>query len=88
MAPDTGAREQDTMKKKIDNNTPVGKLRRVEDFLPSPEELVMPDEKVKITIELSAKSINFFKREAKQRHTKYQKMIRNLLDRYALQHTH
>jgi len=51
--------------------------------LPPPEELVFKDEKVKVTLELSKSSIQFFKREAKKRRTSYQKMIRNLLDLYA-----
>ncbi len=76
------------MKKKIDENMPVGRLKRIKDFLPSPEELAMSEEKVKITIELSRKSVNFFKSEAKHRRTKYQKMIRRLLDRYTLHHSH
>jgi predicted DNA binding CopG/RHH family protein len=83
---DIGERRQNTMKRMIDDNKPVGKLTRVKDFLPSPEELAVPERKVKVTIALSETSIEFFKRIAKQHHTKYQKMIRNLLDKYALQH--
>jgi len=51
--------------------------------LPPPEELVFKDEKVKVTLELSKSSIQFFKREAKKRRTSYLKRIRHLLDLYA-----
>ncbi|MFH0880945.1 MAG: CopG family transcriptional regulator [Lentisphaerota bacterium] len=65
---------------------PLGDLRVVRDFLPSPEELAFKEEKVKVTISLSRASLNFFKNEADKHHTAYQKMIRNLLDAYAIQH--
>ena len=61
----------------------MGEVRRVADFLPSPEELALKDETVKITISLSKSSIHFFKKKAKHYHTQYQKMIRRLLDEYA-----
>jgi predicted DNA binding CopG/RHH family protein len=72
------------MKQKIkytDEN--IGKVRIVTDFLPSPEELALKDETVKVTISLSKASIEFFKTEAKKHNTQYQKMIRRLLDEYA-----
>lgn len=61
---------------------PLGKLRIVPDFLPSPEELVLREDTVKVTIALSKSSVAFFKREAKKHNTQYQKMIRRLLDAY------
>lgn len=61
---------------------PLGKVRIVPDFLPSPEELVLREDTVKVTIALSKSSIAFFKREAKKHNTQYQKMIRRLLDAY------
>ena len=61
----------------------MGKVKVVEDFLPSPEELALKDETVKVTIALSKSSIDFFKTEAKKHNTQYQKMIRRLLDEYA-----
>ncbi|OGS46444.1 MAG: CopG family transcriptional regulator [Elusimicrobia bacterium RIFOXYD2_FULL_34_15] len=76
------------MRRMINNDMPIGKMVRVKDKLPSPEELVISEEKVKVTISLSKTSIEYFKKEAKHYHTKYQKMIRNLLDKYALQHSH
>ncbi len=66
-----------------DDGMPVGKLTEVPNFLPSPDELAVPDDTVKVTISLKITSVNFFKRQAAKHHTKYQKMIRELLDRYA-----
>ena len=66
---------------------PLGDVRIVDDFLPSPDQLVFKEDNVKVTITLSKASINFFKKEAKKHHTQYQKMIRRLLDVYAEHHT-
>ena len=70
-------------KKETDVNKPVGKMTRVDDFLPSPEDLVVPERTVKVTILLSESSIDFFKKVARKHHTKYQKLIRTLIDKYA-----
>ncbi|MFA6357050.1 MAG: CopG family transcriptional regulator [Candidatus Omnitrophota bacterium] len=76
------------MKKKIrDSEMPIGGLARIKDFLPSPEELVNTEKTVKVTISLKKKSVDFFKHKAGQYHTKYQKMIRELLDKYAMQYS-
>ena len=61
----------------------MGKPKVIPDFLPSPEELALKNETVKITISLSKVSVEFFKKEAKKYNTQYQKMIRRLLDEYA-----
>ncbi|MBI4350445.1 MAG: CopG family transcriptional regulator [Elusimicrobia bacterium] len=77
------------MKKNLmDPNEPVGKLSRVTDFLPPPEKLVTPEENVKVTISLSKASVRFFKAEASKHHTKYQKMIRTLVDTYTAHYQH
>ena len=68
------------------SDEPIGNIKRVADFLPSPEELALKDEQTKITISLSAESVAFFKAAAKKHHTQYQKMIRQLLDEYVAQH--
>jgi len=65
---------------------PLEKLRVIDDFLPSPEDLVFKEENVKVTITLSKSSVNFFKKAAKKNHTQYQKMIRRLLDHYTAHH--
>lgn len=62
---------------------PIGKVKIVTDFLPHPDDLVIKDETVKITLSLSKSSVEYFKLAAKKNHTQYQKMIRILLDRYA-----
>ena len=67
-------------------NEPLGDVRVVDDFLPSPDELAFRAEQVKVTIGLSKTSVDFFKREAKKHHTQYQKMIRRLLDAYVAHH--
>ena len=61
---------------------PIGKIDVIRDFLPSPEELAFKEDTVKVTIALSKSSVEFFKREAKKHDTKYQQMIRRLLDAY------
>jgi predicted DNA binding CopG/RHH family protein len=61
---------------------PLGKVEVIADMLPSPEELAFKEDTVKVTIALSKTSIDFFKKEAKKHDTKYQQMIRRLLDEY------
>jgi predicted DNA binding CopG/RHH family protein len=74
-------------KKTINHDMPIGKLTRVADFLPSPEKLAVTDDTVKVTISLKKSSIEFFKNAARRYHTKYQKMIRELVDKYATQYS-
>ena len=62
---------------------PIREIKIIHDFLPSPKELALKEETVKITISLSRESVNFFKDQAETHHTNYQKMIRQLLDQYA-----
>ena len=84
MALDIGEKGKKSMKKKIKyTDEPMGRVKVVSDFLPSPEELALKDETVKITIALSKASVDFFKKEAQKYNTQYQKMIRRLLDEYA-----
>jgi hypothetical protein len=66
---------------------PIGTPRVIVDFLPSPDDLAFREEGVKITLALSKKSIDFFKREAQKHNTQYQRMIRRLLDSYTEKHT-
>jgi predicted DNA binding CopG/RHH family protein len=77
------------MRKRKDNgyiDEPLGDFRVIDDFLPTPEELVFKEDNVKVALGLSRRSIEFFKREARKHHTQYQKMIRRLLDLYATRH--
>jgi hypothetical protein len=65
---------------------PMGRPAVVADFLPAPEDLVFREEGVKVTLALSKRSVEFFKREAAKHNTQYQRMIRRLLDAYAEHH--
>ena len=60
----------------------TGELRRVTDMLPPPDQLVPRDDTVKVTLALSRRSIDFFKREAAKQRVPYQRMIRALVDEY------
>jgi hypothetical protein len=59
------------------------RVRRVADFLPPPDELVLADDTVKVTLSLTRRSVDFFKGEAKKRRVPYQRMIRALVDGYS-----
>jgi predicted DNA binding CopG/RHH family protein len=74
-------------KKIIYTDEPIGKIKIVPDFLPSPAELAFNEEAVKVTLALSKKSIDFFKSEAAKNHTQYQRMIRRLVDSYVDAHS-
>ena len=60
----------------------MGELRVLKDFLPPPDQLVLKEENVKITLSLKKSSVEFFKKEAQKHHTSYQKMIRQVIDWY------
>lgn len=62
---------------------PIGKIKIIPDFLPSPEDLVLKEETTKVTLSITKSSLEFFKRMAKSKNIQYQKMIRALLDKYA-----
>jgi len=68
------------------SDAPLGKPRIVPDSLPAPGDLVFRDDGVKVTLALSKRSVEFFKREAAKHNTRYQRMIRRLLDVYAEHH--
>jgi hypothetical protein len=61
----------------------IGKVRVVDDFLPPPEDLVPVDDTVKVTLSLTRRSVDFFRREGKKRRVPYQRMIRALVDGYS-----
>ena len=61
----------------------IGRIRVIKDFLPAPDDLVPREDNVKVTLSLSRRSLDFFKREAKKRRVPYQRMIRALVDTYA-----
>ena len=79
-----GEKESRYMKKKIKySDEKIGKIEIVEDFLPKPEELFLKENTIKVTLNLSKSSIDFFKDLAKKHGSQYQKVIRNLLDNYS-----
>ena len=61
----------------------IGRVRVVKDFLPPPEALAAREDNVKVTLGLSRRSVEYFKRAAKTRRVPYQRMIRALVDAYA-----
>ena len=84
MAQVIGEKEGRPMKTKIKyTEEPMGDLKIVKDFLPPPDQLVLREDNVKVTISLKKSSITFFKEQAKKQKTSYQKMIREVVDWYA-----
>ena len=81
--PDIGEKENRYMKKRIKySDEKIGEVEVVKDFLPNPEELVFKENTIKVTLNLSKSSIEFFKGVARKHGSQYQKVIRNLLDNY------
>ena len=77
------------MRKKIkysDEN--IGEVLVVKDFLPKPEDLVYKEDTVKVTLNLSKSSVDFFKDIAGKNGSQYQKVIRKLLDKYVSHFSH
>lgn len=73
-------------KQKKDKNSfgPKGKFIIVQDFLPSAKELAEMEKKERITINLNENTLNIFKKYASKYDVPYQVMIRNALDKIAL----
>ena len=61
----------------------LGSATAMEDFLPSPSDLVRKAEKEKITIAIDKRSLELFKAYAKKHDAKYQTMINGVLGSYA-----
>jgi predicted DNA binding CopG/RHH family protein len=81
----TGRKESESMSNRTVRYTAgeIGRVRVIEDFLPAPADLVPREDNVKVTLSLSRRSLDFFKREAKKRRVPYQRMLRALVDTYA-----
>ena len=62
--------------------TALKRAKQVPDFLPPPGELVLREPKVKVTIALNSRCVDFFKRHAVENNTGYQVMINEVLNRY------
>ena len=69
-------------KRAIKSDFPIGKLTRIKDVLPAPDKLVIREETIKVTLLLNKSSVTFFKHQAARHRTKYQRMLRELVDRY------
>ena len=77
-----GEKAKKSMKKKIVyTNEPIN-ARVIENFLPSPDDLIFKEKRTKVTLTLSQKSLEFFKSAAKKHGASYQAMIRRLIDYY------
>ena len=61
---------------------PIGEVKIIDDFLPSPEHLVLKEETVKVYTGFDQRQCRLFKKVAREQHTHYQTMIRALLDHY------
>ena len=55
----------------------------IEDFLPSPDQLVLRQDKEKITISLDKRNVDLFRHYAKKHNAKYQTMMNDVLGEYA-----
>ncbi|MBI4827622.1 MAG: CopG family transcriptional regulator [Nitrospinae bacterium] len=75
--------KRQTAAKKIRYTDVALDLELIRDFLPPPAKLVMKENTVKVTMNLTKKSVDFFKRHARRHHVSYQAMIKKALDLYA-----
>jgi hypothetical protein len=90
---DIGEKEGESMANKVKYTKAPADVTRalegavpVEDFLPSPDKLVLKQEKEKITIALDKRNVDLFKRYAQKHNAKYQTMINDVIGAYADQH--
>ena len=67
-------------------NLPIEKINQTARKMGYPIGLVSSEKKVLVTIYLNKFTIDFFKKEARKYNTKYQRMIRTVLDLYAHAH--
>jgi len=86
LEPSIGEKEERFMKNNTNNDKPIGKLKVVADFLPPPDQLLSKGDMVKITLAVDKSTLRFFKVAAKTSKSKYQKMMREVLKRYASQY--
>ena len=70
-------------RKIVYTDEPIGRIRIIKDFLPPPDQLILKDDGIKVTISLSKRSVDFFKAHARKSKIPYQRMIRRVLDEYA-----
>jgi predicted DNA binding CopG/RHH family protein len=63
-------------------NAPKGKVTIIEDFLPTPAQLVKKEEMTKVTCEFTKTSIDYLKEEAKKMNVPYQQILREVVNYY------
>lgn len=61
-------------------------IKRIDDLIPGPQDLVRREEKERITIALDKKSLDLFRDYAKKHNAKYQNMINGVVEAYASTH--
>ncbi len=57
-------------------------IKKTGDILPSPDKLAVSEPTIKVTLRLNVSSVKFFKEQARRYRTKYQTMLRSLVDKY------
>lgn len=77
-----GGRFMKKRKIRYTDDNEIGEIKIVKDFLPSPKDLALREEKIKVTLTLTRSSVDFFKEQASTHHIGYQAMIRTLIDQY------
>ncbi len=88
MRSDLRTQGDTTLRRRMpDPNRPIGNLAQITNVLPSPDKLAVSEQTIKVTLLLSNSSVQFFKQQAAQYGTKYQRMIRRLVDQYAAQYS-
>ena len=87
---DTGEKDGEDMKKKngyseapTEVAEAINSAKVIDDFLPPPADLLLRNDTVKVTISLTKKSVDFFKKSASKQGVPYQSMIRKVLDLYS-----
>lgn len=89
LVPDTGEKEGTDMTRINYTDAPddiaeaLESAIAIEDFLPSPDQLVLKTEKEKITIAIDKRSLELFKQYADKHDAKYQTMINSIVTSYA-----
>ena len=76
------------MKKRVQYTDEPMQMRLIKDFLTSPEELVTKGKRVKVSVEISQSSLDFFRQQVGRSKMQAKNMIGTLLDVYATQYGH
>lgn len=86
MAPVFGEKKEKYMKKASKRSIVQGTFGRMQempkDFLPRPEDLVLRPSSTRVTLMVDNTTLHFFKIKARELGVPYQRMIRNLLNKY------